>query len=120
MSGLSIDVSLRQTESGTLNGRYNAVPPFGSRTRRKFVRLFTGSASCRRINSTSARSLSQRSASRCVSSAFFLFTQRPPQHREHGQILLASRSFLALDNVSQRGNANLVITEFDDHRAATQ
>src|SRR5579872_5262939 len=59
---------------------YRWEPPPGIRTRRKFIRFSTGSASRRRINSTSSRSLSLPKAAkvaRCLSRLFF--TQRFPK-----------------------------------------
>jgi hypothetical protein len=50
-----------------LRSLYKHEPPPGNRPRKRFIRLETGKASRRRINSNSARSLSARNAASAAS-----------------------------------------------------
>lgn len=95
---------------------YRCEPPPGWRTRKKFVRLFIGRASKRRICSTSARSLSLRSALFAESPllAFltvFLLTLRLLQDVEHGEVFATTDSSLAFDYICQAGDPQLVVAK---------
>lgn len=82
---------------------YKWEPPPGWRTRRKWVRLFRGRASSRRIWSVSARSLSFLSAASWASLffVFFLFIERFLKDIQDSPITVAVGCPLALNNIHQ-------------------
>lgn len=90
-------------------------PPPGRRTRRKFVRLWGGSASCRRICSTSARSLSLRitDGTRLRGLGFFLLIESPSDHRKRRPVLRAVSGFLAANDIAEIGHEQLRAPEID-------
>ena len=59
----TLGLTTRNRASGSTASRHKQLPPPGRRLRRKFIRFSSGSASRRRINSMSCRSLSASSAS---------------------------------------------------------
>ena len=83
------------------------------------MRCSGGSASCRRICSTSARSLSFRSADRRPFGAlgFFLFIERPPDHGKHSPVLRPVRGLFAANDIPQIGDEQGGTAKFHTGRA---
>lgn len=89
----------------------------GRRTRRKFVRLFMGSASWRRIIPVSSRSLASRMASRAssrlVGLRVLLLFEGSLEDMKHRNVLRAIRIPLTSNNISEGGNENRAATDLD-------
>src|SRR3954453_21928960 len=122
MAGQRTKPSEQNALSGPCCQFYKWEPPEGCRTRRKWVRLFIGSASNRRICSVSAPSLSfLRAASwafRWVS--LFLLIERLLQDCKYRQIFVAAGRTLTLYNIRQASDLQLVLAELDGGRTIPQ
>ena len=106
---------LTRARSGSSARRQSALPRRPTRRRRKLVRFSGGSASCRRISSTSARSLSRRSAARRVLRATGLFIGAL-QDVENGKVPRTTCRFLAPDDIRQRCDSQRGRSQRDAHR----